>query len=159
MKGRTIEISVGVLVTLGIISLLMLAMQVSGLSDFYRGENGYKVYAVFKNIDGLKIKSKVTIGGVNVGRVVGFSLKQDIDGYNPVVELSIDESINKIPVDSNAKVLTSGLLGDKYIGIEQGHDEEYLKEGDEITLTSQAMILEDLISKFAVGGSSKKADD
>lgn len=150
MNLRFVEISVGFLVSLGIAAVLMLALQVSGLSDFYRGEDGYKIYARFKNIGGLKIKSKVTIGGVRVGRVTNIGLKFEDEEYVPIVEMSIKGSVDKIPVDSNASILTSGLLGDNYIGIELGQDEEFLKDKDEITLTSQAILLEELISKFAV---------
>ena len=154
MNARTVEISVGVLVILGIAALLMLAMQVSGLSDFYRAEQGYKISAIFKNIGGLKVKSKVTIGGVTIGRVTGIELKFENEEYFPVVEMSIDSHVNKIPLDSQASILTAGLLGDNYIGIEAGHDEEFLAAGDSITLTSQAILLEELISKFAVGNSN-----
>jgi len=158
MNVRFVEISVGFLVSLGIAALLMLAMQVSGLSDLYNGEGGYKIYANFKNIGGLKVKSKVTIGGVKVGRVTNILLKRDEDEeeYTPIVEMSIDRSVNKIPIDSSASILTAGLLGDNYIGIELGQDEGYLKEGETITLTSQAILLEDLISKFAVTQGSAK---
>ena len=151
MKTRTIEISVGVLVTLGIASLLMLAMQVSGFSDFYSENTGYKLSAVFKNIGGLKVKSKVTVGGVTVGRVTNIILVSDEGEYNPLVEMAIDSKVNQIPTDSTASILTAGLLGDNYIGIEIGMDDEFLASGDTITLTNQALLLEDLISKFAIG--------
>lgn len=150
MKLKKIEISVGIFVTLGILSLLMLAMQVSGLGDFYRANSGYKVFAIFKNIGGLKIKSKVTIGGVTVGRVTDIKLSLDGEEYSPLVEMSLKDTVNKIPSDSTASILTAGLLGDNYIGIDVGQDEEYLQDGDTITLTNQAILLEELISKFAV---------
>lgn len=150
MKTRTIEIAVGVLVALGIASLLMLAMQVSGLSDFYSENSGYKLSAVFKNIGGLKVKSKVTVGGVTVGRVTNITLVADEGEYNPLVEMAIDNNINQIPVDSTASILTAGLLGDNYIGIEIGMDDEFFANNDVITLTNQAILLEDLISKFAL---------
>lgn len=151
MKMRTVEISVGLFVILGIASLLMLALQVSGLSDFYRADSGYKIKAVFQNIGGLKVRSKVTVGGVRIGRVTAILLEQNkLHEYQPVVEMSIDTKVNNLPKDSSAKILTAGLLGDNYVGIELGQEEEFLAEGDTITLTSQAMVLEDLISKFAV---------
>ncbi len=150
MKTRTIEIAVGVLVTLGILSLLMLAMQVSGLTDFYSENTGYKISAVFKNIGGLKVKSKVTVGGVTVGRVTKIILIPEEGEYNPLVEMAIDKKVSQIPIDSTASILTAGLLGDNYIGLEIGMDDEFLNEGDIITLTNQALLLEDLISKFAV---------
>lgn len=151
MKTRTIEITVGIFVTLGIAALLMLAMQVSGLSDFYSDNTGYKLSAVFKNIGGLKVKSKVTIGGVTVGRVTSITLIPDDGEYNPLVVMAIDKGVNHIPVDSTASILTAGLLGDNYVGIDIGMDDEYFSDGDTIVLTNQALLLEDLISKFAVG--------
>lgn len=154
MNTRTVEVGVGILVTLGVASLLMLALRVSGLSNFDQNNNVYKISAVFKNIGGLKIKSKVTIGGVRVGRVTNITLRLDGDEYVPVVEMAINKTVDKIPDDSSAGILTAGLLGDNYIGIELGQDKEMLKDGGVITLTSQALLLEDLISKFAVGSNS-----
>lgn len=152
MKMRTIEISVGLFVVLGIAALLMLSLQVSGLGAFYRDSSGYKIRAVFQNIGGLKVRSKVTIGGVRVGRVTAIMLEQNqYNEYLPVVEMAMDDSVANLPKDSSAKILTAGLLGDNYVGIEPGQEEAYLVDGDTITLTSQAVVLEDLISKFAVG--------
>lgn len=151
MKLRTIEVLVGLFVVLGIASLLMLSLQVSGLSDFYRDDSGYKIKAIFQNIGGLKVRSKVTLGGVRIGRVTNIGLEEnEYNEYQPVVEMSIDSSIKNLPKDSTAKILTAGLLGDNYVGIETGQEEDYLVEGDVISLTSQAVVLEDLISKFAV---------
>ena len=151
MKMRIIEIWVGFFVVLGIASLLMLALQVSGLSSFYRRDEGYKVSAIFQNIGGLKVRSKVAIGGVKIGRVTAINLKQnEYKEYQPVVEMTINSAIKELPKDSVAKILTAGLLGDNYVGIDLGSDESSLKEGDVITLTTQALQLEELISKFAV---------
>lgn len=149
MKNRTIEISVGLFVVFGILSLLMLAMQVSGLSNSFREDKGYRVTAVFENIGGLKVRSKVTMAGVKIGRVTNVTL--DRDDYYALVEMSIDPMYNNIPSDSEAQILTSGLLGDNYIGIKPGFEEKhFLKDGDHIddTRTNSAVVLEDLISKF-----------
>jgi phospholipid/cholesterol/gamma-HCH transport system substrate-binding protein len=152
MKTRTVEIWVGFFVVLGITSLLMLALQVSGLSSFYHRDEGYKISASFQNIGGLKVRSKVTLGGVRIGRVTAINLKQNsYKEYQPVVEMTISSVIKNLPKDSTAKILTAGLLGDNYIGIEPGQDDKFLEDGDFITLTSQALLLEELISKFAVG--------
>jgi phospholipid/cholesterol/gamma-HCH transport system substrate-binding protein len=152
MKTRTVEIWVGFFVVFGIASLLMLALQVSGLSSFYQRDEGYKVYAYFHNIGGLKVRSKVTLGGVKIGRVTAISLKQNAyKEYQPMVEMTIGSAIKNLSKDSTAKILTAGLLGDNYIGIEPGQDEKFLEDGDVITITSQALLLEELISKFAVG--------
>lgn len=156
MKIKRLEVWVGLFVVLGIASLLMLALQVSGLSDFYRKDQGYMVKAAFTNIGGLKVRSRVTIGGVTIGRVADINLAQNSYGeYQAVVTLSIFKDMNKIPDDSSAKILTAGLLGDNYIGIVPGQSETFLTADSNIELTSQAILLEDLISKFAVGGNSK----
>jgi phospholipid/cholesterol/gamma-HCH transport system substrate-binding protein len=153
MKIKKIEVWVGLFVVMGIASLLMLALQVSGLSDFYHENHGYTVNAAFSNIGGLKVRSKVTISGVTVGRVMEISLKPNAYGeYQAIVIFSIDNNYRNIPDDSSAKILTAGLLGDNYIGIVPGHSEQFLREGSTIELTTQALLLEDLISKFAVGG-------
>lgn len=152
MKTRTVEIWVGFFVVLGIAALLMLALQVSGLGSFYQRDDGYTVSAVFQNIGGLKVRSKVTVGGVKIGRVTAINLKQnEYKEYQPIVDMTINSSVKNLPKDSIAKILTAGLLGDNYIGIELGRDETFLENGDVITLTSQALLLEELISKFAVG--------
>lgn len=152
MKSRKIEVWVGLFVVLTIAALLMLALQVSGLSNFYSVKDGYTVKAAFNNIGGLKVRSKVTICGVAVGRVVKISLEQNDAGeFESLVLLTIDPSVSNIPDDSSAKILTSGLLGDNYIEIVPGHSTEFLKEWSTIELTSQAVLLEDLISKFATG--------
>jgi phospholipid/cholesterol/gamma-HCH transport system substrate-binding protein len=156
MKIKKFEVWVGLFVVLGIAALLMLALQVSGLSNFYTGKHGYTVKAAFNNIGGLKVRSKVTISGVTVGRVIDISLEQNTyKEYQAIVSMSIDSNVQNIPQDSSAKILTSGLLGDNYVGIVSGQAQEYLHEGSVIELTSQALLLEDLISKFAVGGNSK----
>jgi phospholipid/cholesterol/gamma-HCH transport system substrate-binding protein len=155
MKTRNLELYVGTFVLFGIISLLMLALQVSGLSDFYRKDQGYEVKAIFQNIGGLKIRSKITIGGVAIGRVVDIKLEENDGEYEPIVYMSINPNVNNIPRDSSAKILTAGLLGDNYIGIELGQEQIPLKSGDVISLTSQAVLLEELISKFAVGSNIK----
>lgn len=156
MKIKRLEVWVGLFVVLGIASLLMLALQVSGLSDFYSEDQGYSVKAAFSNIGGLKVRSKVTIGGVTVGRVMGIALQQNEYGeYQAIVSLSIDKRFTNIPEDSSAKILTAGLLGDNYVGIVPGQAPDFLQQGSVIELTSQAILLEDLISKFAVGGNTK----
>ncbi len=151
-KGRRVEIWVGFFVVLGIASLLMLALQVSGLSAIYSVKDGYKVKAYFTNIGSLKPRSKVTICGVTVGRVLSINLTtNEYSEYLALVEISLYQNFNEIPIDSSAKILTAGLLGDNYIEIIPGNADEYLMEESVIELTSQAVLLEDLISKFATG--------
>jgi phospholipid/cholesterol/gamma-HCH transport system substrate-binding protein len=152
MKSRKLEIWVGLFVVLSIASLLMLALQVSGLSNFYSAKAGYTVKAYFANIGGLKVRSKVTVSGVTIGRVESIELEENSYGeYQAVVSFIIDSDFSKIPADSSAKILTSGLLGDNYIGLVPGHSDKFLQEGSAIEFTTQAVLLEDLISKFATG--------
>lgn len=153
MKNRKLEIWVGLFVIIGIAAFLVLALQVSGLSDFYSVKKGYTVKAAFSNIGGLKVRSKVTISGVTVGRVMEILLVGNEYGeYQAVVSLSIEKDVHTLPDDSSAKILTAGLLGDNYVEIVPGHSDKFLTDGSTIELTSQAMLLEDLISKFATGG-------
>lgn len=154
MKIKLIEFWVGLFVILGILSLLMLSLQVSGLTDM-RPEKGYTLKATFKNIGGLKVRAKVTINGVKIGSVSKISLVQDeFNEYQALVEMNIYNEYKDLPKDSSAKILTSGLLGDNYVGIEPGIDDTFIKAGDIIELTQQAVLLEDLISKFTVGSSN-----
>jgi phospholipid/cholesterol/gamma-HCH transport system substrate-binding protein len=152
MKSRKLEIWVGLFVVLSIAALLMLALQVSGLSNFCSAKGGYTVKAYFANIGGLKVRSKVTVSGVTIGRVESIELEENSYGeYQAVVAFVIDTDFSKIPADSSAKILTSGLLGDNYIGLVPGHSDKFLAEGSAIEFTTQAVLLEDLISKFATG--------
>ena len=145
MRLRTLEITVGVFVTLGLISVLILAMKVSNLSGL-TNEDGYDIEARFENIGGLKVKSQVTMGGVRVGRVAG--IRFDDESYEAVVIMSIQEDFDRIPADTTASILTSGLLGEQYIGLDAGGEEAFLKEGDQITLTQSALVLEQIIGQF-----------
>lgn len=157
MKTKIIEFWVGLFIILGICSLLMLALQVSGLTDLY-SEKGYTLKAVFKNIGGLKTKSKVTINGVKIGTVSKISLIYDeFNEYHALVEMDINKSYRNLPKDSSAKILTAGLLGDNYVGIEPGMEDVFLKANDVIELTQQAVLLEDLISKFAVNSGNNSS--
>ena len=159
MKTKVIEFWVGLFVVLGILAFLMLALQVSGLTTLYH-ENGYPLKAVFKNIGGLKVRSKVTINGVKIGTVEKISLAHDeFNEYQAIIEMKINNAYHNIPKDSSAKILTAGLLGDNYIGIEPGMEDAFLKSNDVIELTQQALLLEDLISKFAVGSTSSSAEN
>ncbi len=156
MKLRTAEITVGIFMIAGILSLLMLALQVSGLSFFLKEEPGYRVKAEFSNIGALKVRAKVSIGGVVVGRVVNISLEPET--FNATVWMAVNPSrVQNLPADTQASILTAGLLGDNYISLTPGFNEkEYLKEGDTIPIgsTNSAVILENLLSKFLAGQAS-----
>ena len=144
-KQRTIEIAVGIFVAFGIAALVMLAMKVSNVAALTEGD-GYHVTAHFENIGGLKIKAPVNMGGVRIGRVIG--VEYDQDAYQAVVMMQIAAEFNKLPIDTSAGIFTSGVLGESYVGLEPGAEEEFLSDGGEIDLTQSAMILEQLIGKF-----------
>lgn len=146
MKQRPmVEMLVGVFVLGGIAALMMLALQVSGLVEFYKVTPEYKVTAAFGNIAGLKSRARVAISGVNVGKVESIHL--DPNTYNAVVSMNIYDSV-KLPTDTVASIFTSGLIGDNYISLSPGGSEEYLEEGDEIIETQNGLVLEELIGKF-----------
>ena len=142
---KSTEITVGLFVALGFVALFFLAMKVSNLSEF-NDEMGYVVTAEFENIGGLKARSPVTLAGVRVGRVESISL--DSYTYNAVVTLNLYSSFNTLPTDTAASIYTAGLLGEQYIGLEAGAEEEFLKDGDVIELTQPALVLEQVIGQF-----------
>jgi phospholipid/cholesterol/gamma-HCH transport system substrate-binding protein len=145
LQKKSTEITVGMFVAAGIAALFMLAMKVSNLSDF-TDETGYQVIAEFENIGGLKTRSPVTMAGVRVGRVGNISL--DADSYNARVTLNMYASFDTIPTDTSASIFTAGLLGEQYIGLEAGAEEEFLQDGDVVELTQPALVLEQVISQF-----------
>lgn len=145
MNTRTLEIAVGLFVAAGLAALFMLAMKVSNLAT-YGGEEGYLVSASFDNIGGLKVRSPVSASGVRVGQVVGISY--DAEGYEARVSMSIEPQYDKFPIDTAASVLTSGLLGEQFIGLQPGAEEEYLQAGSEIELTQSALVLEQIVGQF-----------
>jgi phospholipid/cholesterol/gamma-HCH transport system substrate-binding protein len=136
---------VGVFVAAGIAALFMLAMKVSNLAT-YGGDEGYIISASFDNIGGLKIRSLVSASGVRVGQVTG--IEYDSDGYEARVTMSIDPQYDKFPIDTAASIMTSGLLGEQYVGLQPGAEEEYLKAGSEIELTQSALVLEQIVGQF-----------
>ena len=151
MTQRTIEILVGLFVLLGLVALLFLALKAANLGSF-SVDSGYTLSARFDNIGGLKVRAPVRSAGVTVGRVTGITL--DPKTYQGVVSMDIRRGF-LFPTDSSAKILTSGLLGDQYIGLEPGADDAYLAAGGTITRTQSALVLENLIGQFLF---SKAAD-
>lgn len=145
MRIRTIELSVGAFMVAGFAALVFLAIKVSGLS-VDSAEETYRIKASFENIGGLTVRAKVTMAGVVIGKVSNIYL--DKDEYAAVVEMDIFKHVDNISVDSTAAILTAGILGEKYIGIMVGAEEEYLADGDEIWDTQSALVLEDLVAKF-----------
>jgi phospholipid/cholesterol/gamma-HCH transport system substrate-binding protein len=142
---KTVEFVVGIFVALGLVSFFMLAMKVSNISTL-GDDNGYMVTASFENIGGLTVRSAVTMAGVRIGRVKGIDF--DEQTYEAVVQMSINPKYNRLPIDTSASILTSGILGEQYVGLEPGGSDEYLKQGDRIKLTQSALVLEQLIGRF-----------
>ena len=154
MRLRTVEISVGAFMLLGILAMAFLAIQVSGLNIKDNSRATYRLTAHFNNVSGLAVRAKISVAGVVIGRVTGISL--DPKDTRALVEMSIDKQVNYLTADSIAAIQTAGILGEKYISISTGGDSEILKDGDEIQDTQSALVLEDLISKFLTSGASKK---
>jgi phospholipid/cholesterol/gamma-HCH transport system substrate-binding protein len=157
MERSTLDLWVGLFVCAGIGALLILALKVGNAGNTISGP-AYKVIAQFDNIGGLKPRAPVKSAGVVVGRVT--SITFDSQRFAARVVLSIDQDY-KFPKDSNASILTSGLLGEQYVGLDAGGDTANLADGDTIKLTQSAVVLEKLISQFlyskaAEGGDAKK---
>lgn len=144
MRRSTIDLWVGLFVAIGLMAVTFLALKVANLTPTSARES-YVLYADFDNIGGLKVKAPVKSSGVVVGRVADIQL--DTKRYIAQVTLSLD-SRYRFSRDVSAEILTSGLLGEQYIGLVQGGDEEDLKPGERITITSSALVLEQLIGKF-----------
>ena len=145
MQMRTLEIGVGALILAGVISLVTLAINVSGLSLSDRA-GGYTIYARFENIGGLTERAKVSLSGVQIGEVS--AIRIDSRMLMADVEMRIFSEVDYLSIDSSAQILTAGLLGEKYIGITPGFEEETLQEGSRIEDTQSALVLEELIGKF-----------
>ncbi|MAR01797.1 MAG: outer membrane lipid asymmetry maintenance protein MlaD [Oceanospirillaceae bacterium] len=142
---RYVELSVGSFMVMGIIALVLMAFRVSGLSMDTGGET-YTLKARFQNLGGLTERSKVSMAGVTIGKVTKIYL--DNEYYEAVVEMEINKSMDTLSTDTNAAILTAGLLGEKYIGLQVGGELDNLKDGDWIVDTQSAVVLEDLISRF-----------
>ncbi len=149
---RYVEIAVGIFVALGIAALVMLAMKVSNVAEVSL-RNGYNVIARFDNIGGLKVRAPVTMAGVKIGRVTAISFDQD--DFSAEVTLTIDARYDRLPADTSAAIYTAGILGENYVGLEAGAEEQTLTDGSEITITQSAMILERLIGRMFLEGIQK----
>ena len=157
MGRKGIETLVGVFVLLGLLAVVFLALKAANLASFSVGST-YALTAKFDNIGGLKVRAPVKSAGVTVGRVTAIAL--DPQSFQGLVTLEVDSRV-KFPSDTSAKILTSGLLGDQYIGLEPGGADKNLNSGDQIKMTQSAVVLENLIGQFlynraADSGSEKK---
>jgi phospholipid/cholesterol/gamma-HCH transport system substrate-binding protein len=144
MSRATLDLWVGIFVAAGIVALVLLALKVSNASTSFRADKEYTVSAEFQNIGSLKAGAPVRSSGVMVGRVEAVSF--DTAKYVARIVLKIDERY-PFPKDTTAAVLTSGLLGEQYVGLEAGGDDQRLKDGDVIRLTQSAVVLEKLIGQ------------
>lgn len=144
MTKRNIEILVGLFVLAGLLALLFVSLKAANLTSFQNGET-YRLTARFDNIGGLKARAPVRSAGVVIGRITSITL--DPKTYQGVVTMDIQRQY-EFPRDSSAKILTAGLLGDQYIGLEPGGDEKLLVSGDVIKQTQSAVVLENLIGQF-----------
>lgn len=149
-----VELSSGVFLLMGIAALLWLATEATDYG-LQVGKETYTVTARFTNVADLKDNAPIKIGGVTVGLVEKITLDPEI--FDAIVEMRIDKRYSEIPNDSGMSILTNGVLGDRYIGLDPGGSFEVLEEGDEIFITQSAVILETLISKYLFN--SEKEED
>jgi phospholipid/cholesterol/gamma-HCH transport system substrate-binding protein len=150
-QTRSVEIGTGLFVLLGMSALFFMTTQTTGGEKFSASET-FEVEANFENVGSLKPRAPVAMSGVTIGRVTDVV-------FDPVallekVTLIIDSQYDQIPDDSDASILTSGLLGSQYIGLQAGGSESYLENGSEIYFTQSAIVLENLIGKFLVNSGS-----
>lgn len=151
MDRTTIDLWVGIFVALGVAALLGLAIKVGNLTTNTLGDT-YTVTAAFENIGGLKPRAPIKSAGVVVGRVDNIAF--DTKSYEAIVTLKIDQRY-PFPKDTFANIYTAGLLGEQYLGLEAGGDEEALKDGDRIQQTQDAVVLEKMISQFLYSKASE----
>jgi len=154
--SRTIDISTGLFVLLGFAAILFLVTQITNREFSLRNES-YRLQALFENVGGLKPGAPVSMAGVTIGRVE--SIGYDMTLFKAVVTLRIDAHYDQIPNDSDAGILTAGLLGGQYVGISPGGSEEPFRDGDRVEFVQDAIVLENLISKylFSQAGSRNEA--
>jgi phospholipid/cholesterol/gamma-HCH transport system substrate-binding protein len=150
---RTIEISVGAFVLAGILALVVLVVKVSGVTLTTGAADTHQVFAEFQDVAGLRVRSKVSMAGVTIGRVADIDV--DAEYGVAIVEMEIDDRAWPLPQDTGASILTEGLLGARYVGLSPGADVEMLGEGEYITDTQGALVLENLIGDLVtrLGGS------
>ncbi len=154
MFSKTLEFVVGLFVLIGLAALAVLAIQV-GSASLGRTDS-YDVTANFENIGGLNVKAPVSIGGVRIGRVTAIDL--DTELFSARVTMSIEDTYNELPIDTSASILTSGLLGAQFVGLEPGGEFDFLADGDEIELTQSTIQLENLIGRFMFSGPGSESE-
>lgn len=144
-QTRSVELGTGLFVLLGVGALFFLTTQTTG-SDAFEANDTYTVTARFDNVGSLKSRAPVAMSGVTIGRVK--AVRFDPERLNAEVTFVIDQQYDAIPEDSDASILTAGLLGSQYIGLQAGGSDMFLEEGSEIQFTQSAIVIENLISKY-----------
>jgi len=150
-QTRTVELGTGLFALLGMGALFFLTTQTTGGKEFTASET-FQVTARFENVGSLRARAPVAMSGVTIGRVKGIVF--DPYALDAVVTFEIDSSYDQLPDDSDASILTAGLLGSQYIGLQAGGSDTFLEEGSELMFTQSAIVLENLIGKFLVRGGS-----
>jgi phospholipid/cholesterol/gamma-HCH transport system substrate-binding protein len=154
-QSRAIEVSAGMFVLLGFGALWFLVTQITN-RDTSVAKGAYELIAKYDNIGNLRVGSPVSMAGVTIGRVDSISFDQNV--YKAVVKMRINPEFRKLPDDSDASIMTAGLLGGQYVGITPGGSDMYLKEGDQFSLVQDAFVLEKLINQLAATFMSKRDD-
>lgn len=155
LTRKELDLWVGIFVVIGIGAMLFLALKVANLASFSASDT-YQIAAKFDNIGGLKVRAPVKSAGVVVGRVG--EIRFDNESFEAVVMMNLD-SRYQFPRDTSAKILTSGLLGEQYIGLTAGGDSANLKSGDSLKITQSAVVLENLIGQFLYNKASEGGDN
>jgi len=150
--STTRDFMVGLFVLIGLAAIAYLSLQIGGLESPGRG--GITLFAKFDEVADLKSRAPVQLAGVTVGQVTGIRLESD---YRARVDMIVDSKV-ELPIDTSASVVTAGLLGDRYIALQPGAEDEYLKNGEEIAYTQSALVLENLVGKFLVNVEDKGKD-
>ena len=146
MTRKAVETTVGLFLLIGVAAIIWLALKVGNWSP--TTTHDYEVTAHFDNIGGLTMKAPVTLAGVTIGRVASIGI--DAADYSARITLRIDQAHDNLPTDTSAAILTSGLLGAQYVGLDPGAEETYLKDGDRIEITQSAVVLEHLIGQILI---------
>jgi phospholipid/cholesterol/gamma-HCH transport system substrate-binding protein len=152
--SRTLDISTGLFVLLGFAAILFLVTQITN-REFSLHDESYKIKAAFGNIGGLKAGAPVSMAGVTIGRVE--DIRYDMQLFKAIAVLRIDGRYNQIPKDSDASIFTAGLLGGQYVELSPGGSEEVFKNGDNVEFVQDAVVLENLNSKYLFNAASAKA--
>ena len=151
-SSKKVEITVGAFVLLALIALVYLALNVSNVTGF-SAQKGYQISASFDNIGGLSKRAKVTLSGVTVGRVT--DIAYDKKTFQAKVSMLINADVDYLPTDTQASIYTSGLLGEQYISLEPGAEDDVIKEGSQLSMTQSAVVLEELIGQFMTNMATK----